>query len=85
MGRGFSEIVYKDALEFEFKNSGIRFEREEEFTVQYKNIILNPKFYADFIVFEKIILEVKSCEALYNNHRAQCMKLFESFKPGWQS
>jgi len=73
LGGGFSEIVYKDALEYEFKNLNIPFEREKEYTVQYKNIVLNHKFYADFVVYDKIILELKSCEKLDSKHTAQCI------------
>jgi GxxExxY protein len=73
LGNGFSEIVYKDALEYEFKNSAVPFEREKEFRVHYKDIILNHKFYADFVLFDKIILEVKSCELIHNNHISQCL------------
>ena len=40
LGQGFSEIVYKDALEYEFKQRGIDFEREKIFKVQYKGTIL---------------------------------------------
>jgi len=60
LGPGFLEIVYKDALEYEFQNSNIPYQREKEYKVNYKGIILPHKFYADFIVFDKIILEVKS-------------------------
>ncbi len=57
---GLLEIVYKDAIEYEFFKSGIPFEREKEFAVEYKDVILKHKFYADFVVYDKIILEVKS-------------------------
>ena len=70
LGGGFSEIVYKDALEYEFKNLNIPFEREKEYVVKYKDTILNHKFYADFILFDKIILELKSCEKLDPKHIA---------------
>lgn len=73
LGSGFSEIVYKDALKYEFKNLNIPFEREKEFKITYKEIILPHKFYADFVVFDKIILEVKSIENLNDNHIAQCI------------
>lgn len=73
LGKGFSEIVYKDAIEFEFKSLGIPFEREKEYSVKYKNTILKHKFYADFIVFDKIILEVKSSESFHNSHVSQCL------------
>jgi GxxExxY protein len=60
LGSGFLEVVYKDALEYEFRNSGISFEREKEYKVMYKRVVLPHKFYADFVVFDKIILEVKA-------------------------
>ncbi len=64
LGRGFSEIVYKDAIEYEFKMKKYPYEREKQYKIEYKNIILPHKFFADFIVFDKIILEVKSCRGI---------------------
>jgi GxxExxY protein len=60
LGAGFLEIVYKDALEYEFRKANIPFEREKAYLVNYKDIVLAHKFYADFVVFDKIILEVKA-------------------------
>ncbi len=59
LGSGFSEIVYKDALEYELSNQDVPFAREKEYSVKYKEIILKHKFYADFVIFDKIILEIK--------------------------
>ncbi len=73
LGAGFLEIVYKDALEYEFKKAGIPYEREKEYKVNYKGIILPHKFYADFVVFDKIILEVKGVSALNEEFIAQCI------------
>ncbi|RYJ51534.1 GxxExxY protein [Flavobacterium petrolei] len=73
LGRGFSEIVYKDALEFELNESNIHYEREKEYTVKYKNSILKHKFYADFIIHDKIILEIKTVECFNNSHYNQCL------------
>lgn len=64
LGPGFLEIVYKDALEYEFKQSNIPYKREKEYSVNYKNIILPHKFYADFVVFDKIILDVKAVNGI---------------------
>lgn len=50
LGRGFLEIVYKDALEFELRKREILFEREKEYSVEYKGSVLPHKFYADFVV-----------------------------------
>ncbi|SFE23401.1 GxxExxY protein [Flavobacterium xueshanense] len=44
LGLGLLEIVYKDALEIEFKNHNIPYEREKEYSVEYKGIILPHKF-----------------------------------------
>ncbi|NJW51650.1 GxxExxY protein [Salinimicrobium oceani] len=71
LGSGFSEIVYKDALEYEFKLRRIPFVREKEFCVFYKDHTLTHKFFADFVVQDKIILEVKSVENLHDKHIAQ--------------
>ena len=60
LGKGLLEIVYKDALEYEFKKRNIPYEREKEYPVRYKDVILPHKFYADFVVRDKIIIEVKA-------------------------
>jgi len=73
LGAGFLEIVYKDALEWEFKKADIPYEREKEYVVHYKEIILPHKFYADFVVFDKIILEVKGISGLTDEHTALCL------------
>ena len=59
LGPRLLEIVYKDAIEIEFKNRNIPYEREKEYKVEYKGIILPHNFYTDFIVYDDIILEVK--------------------------
>ena len=64
LGNGFLEIVYKDAIEFEFIKRGIPYVREKEFYVVYKGQALKRTFNVDFFVYDKINLEVKanSCE-----------------------
>ena len=62
LGHGFSEIVYKDAIEYELISRNVFFEREKEYLVPYKNIILTHKFYADFVVYGDVILELKAAE-----------------------
>ena len=73
LGKGFSEIVYKDALEYEFQTNNISYQREKEFVVNYKDTVLKHKFYADFVVFDKIILEIKTVECFNNAHYNQCI------------
>jgi GxxExxY protein len=73
LGAGFLEIVYKDALEYEFKKAKFPYQREKEYVVEYKDIILPHKFYADFVVFDKIILEVKAVNTIPPEFIAQCI------------
>ena len=73
LGHGFSEIVYKDALELEFRKGDIFYEREKEYVVNYKGELLKHKFYADFIVFDKIILEIKCVKELIDEHISQAI------------
>ena len=71
LGAGFSEVLYKDALEYEFRNAEIPYEREKKYSVHYKNIILPHNFFADFVVYDSIILEVKSVKAITDEVIAQ--------------
>jgi GxxExxY protein len=73
LGPGFLEIVYKDALEYEFKKANIAFEREKKYTVKYKEIILPHNFCADFVVYDKIILEVKATKLFTDADLAQSL------------
>jgi GxxExxY protein len=80
LGKGFNEIIYKDALACEFSNRSISFEREKEFSIRYKDIVLPHKYFADFIVYEKIILEAKAIERLTPNHIKQCLNYLAASK-----
>ena len=71
LGGGFLEIVYKDALEYEFKRNDIVNKREQEYLVRYKDIILPHSFHADFVVMDKIILEVKAVSGISDEHIAR--------------
>ena len=73
LGSGFLEIVYKDALEYEFKLAGIPYQREVKYEVNYKGTILPHLFYADFVVYDKIILEVKAKNAIVDEFIAQAI------------
>lgn len=78
LGMGFKEIVYKDALEYEFKQRKIPFTREKEFKIQYKNIILPHRYYADFIINDRIILEVKASYMIVNNFVTQTINYLKA-------
>lgn len=80
LGSGFSEIVYKDALEYEFRQNDINYEREKEYSVNYKKTILPHKFYADFVVFNNIILEIKGKNEIADEHIAQAINYLKVSK-----
>ena len=73
LSMGLKEINYKDAMEVDFIEEGISFERERKFTVKYKNKILRNPYYADFVVFDSIVIEVKSATILVDSHVAQAL------------
>jgi len=80
LGRGFSEVVYKDAMEYELSHRGIDFEREKEFVVKYKNVFLPHKFYADFLVFNSVIVEIKAQKGIVEDHYGQTINYLAASK-----
>ncbi|MFH7004167.1 GxxExxY protein [Flavobacterium bizetiae] len=73
LGPSLLEIVYKDALEIKFKENNIPFEREKEYSIEYKGKVLPHKFYADFIINEDIVLEVKAIKEFSSENIAQIL------------
>jgi GxxExxY protein len=68
LGKGLLEIVYKDAIEYELNHKGIPYEREKKYEIEYKGLILPHFFFADFVLFDKIILEVKAQKGIVDDH-----------------
>lgn len=73
LGKGMLEIIYKDALEIDLKNNNIPFEREKKYEVIYKGVSLKHHFYADFVIDNKIIIEVKSQQGVVEEHYKQTL------------
>ena len=80
LGRGFSEIVYKDAMEYEMNEKHIEYKREKEFLIKYKKVILPHKFFADFVVFDAVILEIKAQKGIVEEHYAQTINYLTASK-----
>lgn len=78
LGCGFLERVYQDALEYEFKERGIPYEREKEIHIKYKGKPLGEPYRADFVCYGKIIIELKALAALENVHRAQVVNYLKA-------
>ena len=71
LGSGFLEKVYQEALEIEMKAADIPHQREAQLQVFYKGAPLLQSFAADFICFDKIIVELKAVSELTDTHRSQ--------------
>ena len=80
LGKGHSEVIYKDALEIEFRRQGIPFKRELQYDLTYKGVILPHNYFADFVVLDKIILEVKAIEQLIDSHVKQTLNYLAASK-----
>ena len=82
LGGGLLEAVYKEALEIEFKSHDIPYEREKEFIIDYKEHQLSKRFYADFVVYDTIILEVKAIKIIVDDNIAQTLNYMSITKSG---
>lgn len=70
LGPGFLESLYEEALAYEFELRGIPFEKQKEITVRYKGREVG-KHRLDFVVDDKIILELKAVSELTDVFRKQ--------------
>ena len=77
---GFSEPVYQEALEKEFINQEIPYEREKVMNIYYKGVKLDKYYKADFICFGKIIVELKALNDLSADHKAQLINYLKATK-----
>ena len=73
LGTGFLESVYQEALEIELRRKNIPFLPQKELEIIYDGIPLSNKYIADFICYEKIIIELKAVKNINNQHKAQLM------------
>lgn len=71
MGCGFLEAVYHECLEIEFELQGIPYSSQEDLILTYKGRELRHRYRPDFNVDNRIIIEIKACSGLTNEHRAQ--------------
>ena len=80
LGKGPDEIIYKDALVVELSRAGIPFLREKNHEITYKGVILPHYYYADFAVWDKILLEAKAVEKLTDSHVKQVLNYLAASK-----
>ena len=72
LGPGFLEKVYENALLHELRCSGLRVQAQKSIEVWYDGILVGD-FIADLLVEERILVELKACQALNDAHTAQAL------------
>ena len=71
LGCGFLEKVYQEALEIVLKEEGINYEREKHLPIQFRGTTLQCDYIADFVIDNKVIVELKAVPALDSLFEAQ--------------
>ena len=72
-GCGFTEPVYQECLEIEFRHAEIPFVAQPELQLEYRDKVLEHTFRPDFVCFGKVIVEIKALSGLTDEHRAQAL------------
>lgn len=73
LGPGLLESAYEECLFYELSNSGLMVEKQKPMPLIYEDVKLNVGYRLDLIVENKVVVEVKSCEALNDVHLAQVL------------
>ncbi len=73
LGTGFLEAVYQEAMEVEMTRRQIPFESQKQLFINYKGVILKKEYYADFVCYDKIIVELKAEAALCGRDVSQLL------------
>ncbi len=79
LGNGFQEVIYQRALATEFEKINLPFAREVEMPIFYEEKNIGTRR-VDFMIDEKISLELKAVASLDNIHLAQALNYIEAFK-----
>ncbi len=78
LGNGFQEVIYQRALSIELNLQCIEHVREKEMPLQYKRYDIGTRR-VDFLVEEKIMVEIKAIINLEDVHLAQAMNYLEAY------
>lgn len=77
LGCGFLEKVYQNSMYFELKSKGYKVEAQRPIKVYFKNQLVG-EYYADLLIEDKVIVELKACELLMNAHVAKLMNYLKA-------
>jgi GxxExxY protein len=73
LGPGLYESVYEEILAYELNKANLSFTRQKALPVVWEEIKLDQGFRADIIVENKVIIEIKSIEGIFNVHLKQLL------------
>jgi GxxExxY protein len=73
LGPGLLESAYHDCLSHELKLRNVSFETEVPLAVEYKGLIVGQAYRADFLVEQKVLVELKTVDVLQPVHKAQLL------------
>ena len=79
LGCGFLEKVYENALAHELRKLGIKVEVQKPLHVVYDGVVVG-EYYADLLVSDVLIIELKTANGFSDNHKAQCINYLNSTK-----
>ncbi len=79
LGNGFQEVIYQRALYIEMTEQALSFERELEMDIYYKGRKIGTRR-ADFLVNEKVMVELKALSKLEDVHLAQAINYLEAYR-----
>ncbi len=84
LGPGFLESVYQEAMKLELSARSVPFEAEKPISIEYKGQRLSQKYFADFVCFGQIIVELKALSRLSGSEQAQVLNYLKAtgFKVG---
>ncbi|MDN5202536.1 GxxExxY protein [Fulvivirgaceae bacterium BMA10] len=79
LGNGFQEVIYQRCLAIELARQHLSFARERAQTIYYKDVDVGTRR-VDFLVEEKVLVELKAVIRLENVHFAQAINYLEAFE-----
>jgi GxxExxY protein len=79
LGAGFLERVYENALAIELKRNGLTVEQQKEIVIRYDGFIVG-EYFADLVIENKVIIEIKAVKAFDQIHMAQCLNYLRATK-----
>lgn len=78
LGCGFLEAVYQEALAIAFEKSQIPFEAQKPISIRFWNQTLKKSYIADFLCYQKVIVEIKAQSALTGTDEAQLLNYLKA-------